>query len=81
MALKLPPTSGDYYRLLVHIEGVVRRIARYDKHAVRNDLRAQAMQAMRWVHRAVYEHRRLSEQLAAKAVLPKSSFSKERTSP
>ncbi len=62
MGTPLPPIYRDIRRLLVHTEGVVSRFARYHKYTVGTDMRQQAMQLMRCVHRAVYEPaRQLSE--------------------
>ena len=65
MGMPLPPIYRDIRRLLVHTEGVVRRFARYHKYTVGTDLRTQAMQLMRCVHRAVYEPARQSEHVGA----------------
>jgi hypothetical protein len=51
----LPPIYRDCRRLLVHTEGMVQRFARYHKYTVGTDLRQQAMDIMRGVHRAVFD--------------------------
>ena len=65
MGMPLPPIYRDCRRLLVHTEGVVQRFARYHKYTVGTDLRQQAMQLMRGVHRAVYEPARQAEHVGA----------------
>ena len=65
MGMPLPPIYRDCRRLLVHTEGVVQRFARYHKYTVGTDLRQQAMQVMRGVHRAVYEPARQPEHVGA----------------
>jgi hypothetical protein len=65
MGTPLPPIYRDIRRLLVHTEGVVSRFARYPKYTVGTDMRTQAMQLMRCVHRAVYEPARQPEHVGA----------------
>jgi len=65
MGTPLPPIYRDIRSLLVHTEDVVRRFARYHKYTVGSDMRTQAMQLMRGVHRAVYEPARQVEHVQA----------------
>lgn len=65
MGTPLLPIYRDICRLLVHTEGVAQRFARYHRYTVGTDMRAQTMQLMRRVHRAVYEPARQPEHIGA----------------
>ena len=65
MDTPLPPIYRDIRRLLVHTEGVVQRFARYHKYTVGTNMRRQAMQLMRCMHRVVYEPARQPDHVGA----------------
>lgn len=52
MFKSLPPIARLAQRILADVENAVRRFPRYHKYTVGSDLRAQAMQVARCVHRA-----------------------------
>ena len=63
MNAPLPPIYRDSRRLLVHTEAMVRHFSRYHKYTVGTDLRRQAMDIMRRVHRACFDRDRVAEHL------------------
>jgi hypothetical protein len=65
MSTPLPPIYRDIRRLLVHTEEIVRRFSRYHKYTADTDLRTQAMQLMRGLHRAEFEPARQTEHIGA----------------
>ena len=65
MKAPLPPIYRDCQRLLQHTEAVVRRFSRYHKYTLGTDLRRQAMEVMRTVHRAVFEKARQTRHVQA----------------
>jgi hypothetical protein len=63
MSMLLPPIYRDCRRLLIHTEESVKQFSRYHKYTVGTDLRKNAMQIMRGVHRAVYDKAQQSKHI------------------
>ncbi|MEA3642942.1 MAG: hypothetical protein VBE63_23810 [Lamprobacter sp.] len=66
--LKALPIWRDANRLLLAVEQAVRRFLRYHKYSLGSDLRRQAMQLCRLIHRAASAPNDLAERVAERVL-------------